>query len=194
MKEIKGFGDRKYIIEKVWDINVRPITLFDLANTRYRHKSYLEKMSFIAVVIMMSMGHRCGYVGIPTNHPLYGSSYSKHCKCIEKFLIPVRNSPIDKRGILPVFCWDGERTSPDIIFNVHGGITYSNGYNDYPIETKDIWWFGYDCGHAGDAKDLRFVKKEIREIEEKFPIPGEIRSLNYCISECESLAKQLNEV
>ena len=62
------------------------------------------------------------------------------------------------------------------------------------IETKDIWWFGYDCGHAGDAKDLRFVKKEIREIEEKFPIPGEIRSLNYCISECESLAKQLNEV
>ena len=154
-----------------------------------------EYEDLTAVVIMTDMGHRCGYVGIPSYHPLYGKSYNKGTKVLTRMLKRIKRSPIGKRGIISLFCWDGKKASPEIVFNVHGGLTYSGGCSkDYPIKKKGTWWFGYDCAHAGDGKDLSVVSDTIREIHEKFPHEDPIRSLEYCINECENLAKQLKAV
>lgn len=32
------------------------------------------------------------------------------------------------------------------VTDVHGGLTYASTWEDYP----GIWWFGFDCAHAGD--------------------------------------------
>lgn len=32
--------------------------------------------------------------------------------------------------------------------DVHCGLTYSGNRRDHP---KDLWWFGFDCGHLGDV-------------------------------------------
>jgi len=118
--------ERGYIIEKDWITNngLRAVVLILLENGRRLH--------------------RCGYVGVPEDHPLY---LKEQC------------------------------------FSVHGGITYWGGGSNssYPIPSS-LWWFGFDCDHAGDAR-----------IEEDDPLPyGIVRDLNYVVAECEKLAEQIN--
>ena len=78
-------------------------------------------------------------------------------------------------------------------FDVHGGITYSeDGDGVYPVENEDnLWWFGYDCDHLGDALDTSVMSEE----ERKRYIPGDgvVRSLDYCVEECKKLAEQLSK-
>lgn len=33
---------------------------------------------------------------------------------------------------------------------VHGGITFSEGYDPITSEKSDLWWLGFDCAHSGD--------------------------------------------
>lgn len=150
-------------------------------------KDWTTHAGFRAVVIMGSMGYRSGYVGVPKDHALYGAPC---CEPHPALTFPETES-IGKRGIIPLFCSDGQ-ARPDVVFDVHGGITYSGGKDDYPVES-DLWWFGYDCGHAGDAPSPEAVKDRVRRMGPAFiPGPGEVhRTLDYCRSECESLAAQL---
>jgi hypothetical protein len=66
------------------------------------------------------LGHWCGYVGVPREHPAYGQSYD----------------------------------AADV--DVHGGLTYANRcagaicHVPAPGMPDDVWWLGFDCGHAGD--------------------------------------------
>ena len=139
--------------------------------------SYIVETDFIhvglrCVVILSSRGHRCGYVGISTDHPLYGVGYRQKIKNIHEL-----------NGKCPEDCFD-----------VHGGITYSDGEKDYPVENNKLWWFGYDCGHAGDAPDPNFMSEERRKYYNPlFYEGGVIRTLDYCIGECKKLAEQLSE-
>src|SRR3990167_2210004 len=140
---------------------------------RYTVEKDWDHTGLKCVVIMGHMGFRCGYVGISKEHPLYGVKYSDNPDFLKPLLEKVRNGPVGERGIISILCWDGESVSPEILFSVHGGITYSDGgvNSDYPIQS-DLWWFGYDCGHAGDNN----------------------LSLEYCCGECEQLAEQLIEL
>jgi hypothetical protein len=80
---------------------------------------------------------------------------------------------------------DLEKATPELVFDVHGGLTYSgSGENSYPLPGKDLWWFGFDCAHSGDGSmDERLTFSD-----------GPVRSQEYVESECESLAKQLAEI
>lgn len=126
--------------------------------------------------------HRCGYVGVPTTHPLYGVRYGTNNILLEKIFQSTNmgEQSIGKRGIIPLFCGvcdEKAGMAPDIFFDVHGSLTFSEKSDtDYPIPVKEeLWWYGYDCGHHGDNEDGG-------------------QSLEYCIKECKNLAKQLKEV
>ena len=106
-----------------------------------------EHAGYKCVVTFGDMGHRCGYVGIPESHLLYGKHYDKHLK-IKKADIGDR----EVSGIFPLLgaCLDDdERIRIEAYFQCHGGITYAGGGENskYPIES-DLWWFGFDCAHA----------------------------------------------
>lgn len=114
-------------------------------------------------------GHWCGYVGVSETNSLFKKYYF------------------------------------DIIdanFSVHGGLTYSSfcdpQENEHGIchvpdagEPDHIWWFGFDCAHAGDLspgyctmyKQLGFKSYEGMEY----------RTLEYVKAECAQLARQLRE-
>lgn len=86
-------------------------------------------------------------------------------------------------------------TDVDNIY-VHGGLTYSTSKenSNYPIESN-LWWFGYDCAHWGDAKDLSMaINPAILEVERMYPETGIVRTLAFCMNECRDLAEQLSEV
>ena len=160
-----------YNVEKVWS-----------------HKSNT------CVVIMTDVGHRCGYVGITSAHPLYGIEYSDNIpKTLLQHFDRIKEGPVGKRGVIDLLVHDPESPRVGILFDVHGGITFSEGDEKYPIEMKDIWWFGYDCAHTGDGRDMNVVSPDQREYLRN--LPGDIvRSLKYCVSECESLSGQLEEL
>ena len=101
--------------------------------------------------------HRCGYVAVPYGHPLYGVDYMAGCEAL---------GPSE-------YTWrDSQFASPEEKLDVHGGVTYSDGGDGYPVDLADVWWFGFDCMHAWDECDGG-------------------RPLPYVIDECESLARQL---
>lgn len=130
------------------------------------------------VVVMQAWGHRCGYVGIPQKHPLYGK------KCGER---------LRARSALDI----------DDYFKVHGGLTYSEGSDNYPIPS-DLWWFGFDCNHCFDKCDYESAKKLFsddlavlrslerrKKMDEDYGINREIRSCEYVKEQCKRLAEQL---
>lgn len=156
----------------------------------YKVEADFEHEGLRCVVLGLNFGHRCGYVGITKEHPLYGVDYND---CTE-FLASssIKNEPIGKRGIIPIMCADlsKETVSPCIYFDVHGGITYSGGSGKHPVESSGIWWFGYDCAHFGDAKDKSLMDAEKYDMLRQFEY-GVVRTTDYCIAECKSLAEQL---
>lgn len=163
--------------------------------SRTVEKVWTTEAGHRAVVLMYnSLGHRCGYVGLPPSHSLYQESYNEMCPKLGSLVSCTLNSPVGKRGIISVVCWDGMKPTPEIVFDVHGGITYSDGgswENRYPIPNTGLWWFGYDCGHAGDGRDLSVLPSESRGFLGRYLSYDPVRSMEYCIKECESLSQQL---
>ena len=73
-----------------------------------------------------------------------------------------------------------------IRFDVHGGVTFAgpNPAGDSQ-PTRGGWWLGFDCGHRGDltpGKDAR-----------RWDPRDEYRDLQYVVSQCAALARQLLE-
>ena len=172
-------------------------------NDRYVVERQFKHMGYECVVTFGVSGHRCGYVGIPKTHSLYG----KHCS----HYLEIKNKDLVNReisGIFPLLCAcfdEDERIKIEAYFQCHGGITFAGGgkNSSYPIES-DLWWFGFDCGHCDDGKELelayeRFPNYRKRlsmqiEIESKFHIDGLIvRTEEYVAEECKKLAEQLKE-
>ena len=70
--------------------------------------------------------------------------------------------------------------------DVHGGLTYADGHQ-----------FGFDCAHLYDAKDPALMSDRYRNIYERWPRleeGGTVKTLEFCVAECEKLAAQLKEL
>ena len=155
------------------------------------------------VTIFHRGGYRCGYVGLPKGHPLYGKDYSDE---IEATFEEVAEKPFGKRSPIQMFgfigCQPKDKIELSLYFDVHGGITYANGGNNstHPIESN-LWWLGFDCGHAGDDKDWELVEKlwgnepvvqRRLEYEKEIHFEGdELRTLEYVQQECKNLVDQI---
>lgn len=168
----------------------------------YIIESNFKYKGYQCIGIFGDMGHRCGYVGVPEGHPLYGKDFGSQLKVAMK---EMQNEPIGKRSPIQLFYFSDKDLDDQIeiqhYFNIHGGITYLGGGKEstYPIES-DLWWLGFDCGHAGDGKDLDLVEhlwgddervKRRLEIERFYYIDDEIRTREYVVEECKSLVDQI---
>lgn len=152
-------------------------------------KDWTTKAGLRAIVLVCKSGerrtHRCGYVQVPEGHPLHGIEYGAPMTAIPKEA--AENAKLGKKGALLAFtagvnALDGEtiRRSPDVVFDCHGGLTYSGG-DGYPAAGG--WWFGFDCHHSGDGD----IEPDPRWSDRG----GIVRELDYVIDECESLAAQM---
>lgn len=159
-------------------------------------------------VLALSIGHRCGYVLIPKGHYLYEKGYSDDLNIT---LDDLKDKKIGKRGVLSLFITALKKdknkcVSMDMLFDVHGSITFAR-------RIDDEWWIGFDCAHIGDAKDpsimdpdLLKVYKEIgQDLDKKYKklsqrsgglkVPfftdGSIKDTNYVEKECKRLINQI---
>jgi len=147
---------------------------------------------FNYIVIAQPMGYRCGYVEIPKGHTLYGLDYSAQLPITFK---EISKQSIGKRGIISVLCAQrlkkDDKVSMDLLFNVHGGITFSGEF-----KKGKGWWIGFDCAHAGDGRDISIMDKRHKEMNEKCHLDFDgdvIRIKKYVEKECKSLINQIKK-
>jgi hypothetical protein len=131
-------------------------------------RKWKTKSGYTALILKMDMGHLCGYIQIKDKDILFKKGYSENINELLPLIQKAKEKPIGKKGIIDVFCWDGEKNTMGIAFDIHGGITFSG-----EVLKKGDWWIGFDTAHAGDTP--------LKCNEE------------YCINECESLAEQVKE-
>lgn len=171
-------------------------------NDRYMVERQFEHMGYECVVTFSAQGYRCGYVGIPKGHPLYGKDYKDYLEIKKEDL---KDREIS--GTFPLLCAlfdDDERIQIEAYFQCHGGITFANGgkNSNYPIDS-DLWWFGFDCGHCDDGRELDFagirfpkyrntILRQL-EVEKAFELEVPVRTEEYVAEECKKLAEQLKE-
>jgi len=156
----------------------------------------------------------CGYVGIPPEHPLYGLP-TNHPLKLPRAWFKNRNSregygPMD----LFIHAMSGNETIEEacpisLAFEVHGGVNFADDgisyADDHPPDGR--WWFGFDCGHAGDympgldpsnfmAEMIESMPEHVRETMRDIMRKNTTvyRDQQYVVSECQSLAAQLNAI
>lgn len=189
-------------VEGVQTKNVRK---YEVSGDIVTFLAWTTEAGFPAIInYRKELGFYCGYVGIPHSHPLYGASYHEP----NKYIRPLGDDePIGKRGIMPIFFVRDMQAQfqPDVAFDVHGGITYADNRGKYQgteesYPSKGLfpgcWWFGFDCGHAGDALHPEIYRQRQLEFPNQpfmgYPIQGDVfRDIPYVVEECESLARQL---
>jgi hypothetical protein len=131
---------------------------------------FVDETTGMACLIVRNQycGFWCGYVGIDASHPYHQTDY--------------RNIDSD--------------------INAHGGLTFSNFCRDedaqeqsichipQPGEPANLWWLGFDCGHAGDFNPAYDSKMKRIMHFGNFTY----RDMDYVIKECIDLARQLATV
>lgn len=137
----------------------------------------------------------CGYVGVGGAHPLYEVDKTE--------LVPEAGKwrerlgfDIDEHGAIDTFVALVEDFNSEIpagmaplnmLVGVHGGLTWSDRLYDHTG-----WWFGFDCGHAGD-----FMPGMVESIEgighdASFLYDhSTYRTFDFVKQECATLAQQI---
>lgn len=127
------------------------------------------------------------------------TEYKKLCND-SKYLIAVAVNDLGYRcGYVGVPKGDplyGMQYDDEIFDNisVHGGLSFS-GTRKF-ITSDDLWFFGFDCGHCGDAVDKMTEEGKERLNRESpsfynFLLEGHVWTLDEVITESESMADQL---
>jgi hypothetical protein len=135
------------------------------------------------------LGHWCGYVGVPRSHPWYGKSYLDEVKPSSNMLGSRTSEDHGAIDLLIAALGGGdpsERLSISLCMRVHGGLTYAE--DCVPCEAASaLWWFGFDCAHAGDLVPSL--------AERDYSHEGEIyRDQQFVVSETQALAAQLARI
>ncbi len=77
--------------------------------------------------------------------------------------------------------------------NVHGGLTFAGKHT--PAKFPDHYFYGFDCGHYGDGRDLEkaveygFDVEYLRDFDDSLP-----KTLEFVIEEVQNLSRQLTPV
>lgn len=132
------------------------------------------------VIILNGLGHRCGYVAIPPEHPF------------DKIPKPDND-----------YCRDGDLDYSEMDIECHGGLTFASRNHGLKSElniTCNDAWIGFDCGHYDDGIDFDAMRKYYGdEYTEKLRstlyvlCDGTVKDFDYVANECKSIIDQLVE-
>ena len=118
------------------------------------------------MIVRNHHGALCGYVGLPEGHPLHGQGYDE--------------SDVDVHGGLTFAgpCMEGAREDEQHICHDPQG------------RPDNVWWLGFDCGHAFDLMPALRVRHRDLGFDD-VGLDESYRDLAYVKDEVTRLAEQL---
>lgn len=122
------------------------------------------------LIVRNRLGALCGYVGVPSDHPLHGKGDYNDDDYVA----------LDVHGGITFAAACHE----------DGPVESSICHVPLPGRSDDIWWLGFDTAHSGDlvpgmySSRLRALGVEMRNWET-------YKDVDYVVGECEALARQL---
>lgn len=131
-------------------------------------------------------GNWCGYAAVAPGHPWHGVDYNG---CFD----PKRHVDAEEHG------WKCD-ARPESVIEVHGGLTYADRcggsicHVPKPGEPADVWWFGFDCGHAWDIQPGLDAESAKLGLPRSHYFDEHYRDVAYVRRETEKLAEQLARV
>lgn len=176
-----------------------------------------EATGLACLAVRGPLGSWCGYVGVGKAHPLHGIGYgdcinrcgktktfgelTEEVRSLAEPDSPLRNLPEPSERMAADIIKDCDHTSPDSIFDAHGGLTYSNfcveDDQEHGIchivdsgEEEPLWWFGFDTAHFMDLVPGR-ISMDKKLYGYSTMEDHVYRSLDYIRSEATKLARQL---
>lgn len=151
-------------------------------------KQWQTAAGFTAVVILCRGRHHCGYVGLPAEHLLHGLHYATSSPHIKNV---IGEESVGQRGVLSLLCIEGKETAPEIAYDVHGSITWSDYLKGFPEVDESLWFFGFDCAHCDDGVSQQYVDWCAENNIPCFESTEGFKDLAFCEQQCESLAQQI---
>lgn len=117
-----------------------------------------EATGLPCLIVRAPLSALCGYVGVPRNHPAYEMGYN------------------------------------EVEVDVHGGLSFASKCSEgeeegtichvvEPGEPDDVWWLGFDCGHAFDL--VPTAQHPSLRMKQTY------RDVAYVTEQCRQLAAQL---
>lgn len=119
---------------------------------------------YICVVAMMPLGHRCGYVGIPKGHKMYGVDYTS----IEEMIDCHGGLTYSGTGKYPLFT--------------------DNDYHWFG------WDYAHYADRNDEIAYVDNFNRVDRSTFYKFETYGTVTSINEVAEECKSVVKQLEDL
>lgn len=138
-------------------------------NKYFVKEAHFEHEGRDCIVVFSRMGFRCGYVSVDEND--------------KDFVEVIRDFNGKKRTEIDYLAFD---------IDCHGGLTFGNELH-HELEPKAKHYVGFDCAHFGDGIDKKQAIKYGFDTCYLFTAYESVRSKEYCIDECKSIVKQLNE-
>jgi hypothetical protein len=112
------------------------------------------------LIVRNHYGNLCGYVGVPKGHPWHGKDYDD----VNEALYVDDDAEEVPHGALTFAGLCSKNPEGKICHVVEPG------------DPDDVWWLGFDCGHAFDfVPGLHWLE-------------GTYRNMAYVTAECEKLA------
>jgi hypothetical protein len=118
-------------IQKLLELKNKSTEPFFKINARNVIEGGGQYKGYDYLITFIDVGHRCGYIAISPDHPLYSSE-----------LYPLKKTKISIEDLL----------------EVHGGVTFFDTphlINDHKCGDK---WIGFDSGHCWDIPDIKFLR------------------------------------
>lgn len=109
----------------------------------------------------------CGYVAVPPGHPWHGRSWND-----------LPEGLADVNFAEP--CMETDQPHRERICHVPA-----------PGEPDDVWWFGFDCGHALDVKPHEPMEKIYGKLPGYGGFERTYRTLDYVRDKCALIALQV---
>lgn len=122
-------------------------------------------------------GHRCGYVGIPKNHPWFKLD-TRHIG---------ENDPCNECGREAPEEWRGE-------VSVHGGISYGGLANAHTAD--EVYVIGFSCDNTSDLADPLINREAGEDDAAAYALhptswKRSVKSTEYCVEHCKSLCQSV---
>lgn len=132
----------------------------------------------------------CGYVGIPSAHPLFGRG------TMDEIDVDPTHIRIDKASpIVLMSAALAGKPQIGLLFNTHGSLTWAA---DHPATglPDGRWWFGFDCSHHNDLTPRGLVESFCEDYpfttDQLFAESGaKYRNVRYALREARNLAEGL---